>query len=583
MTIFGRSASVDTPMGRAMQAVRATLRSVAFFSFFINLLALTSSVYMLQVYDRVLASRSEATLLYLTLFAAACLATLAGLEMVHSRLLVRLGARFDAQLSGLVFTKTLSAGRSGLSLRDLDQVRGFVTGATMLSLLDAPWMPFYIGLVYLLHPWLGHVALAGGAILFVLGVWNERSTRGPLAEAGKEMAAGGRFAETSARNAEVIRAMGMLPGLAKVWRERHDFGIGLQGVASDQAANIAAVAKAVRLFLQIAILGVGALLVIKQQSTAGVMIAASIVMGRGLAPLEAAIGGWRGFLAARESYLRLVGEIGNQADDAAQMPLPVPLGALAFESVSAGPPEARKLTVQNLKFSIDAGTCLGITGPSAAGKSTLARLAVGVWPPASGVVRLDGANVSDWNRENLGPSIGYLPQDIELFPGSVAANIARFAEVDPRLVVEAAQLAGAHQMILSLPDGYDTLIGPAGANLSGGQRQRVGLARAFYGSPPLIVLDEPTSNLDAEGESAVRQAMEELRRRGRTLIVIAHRPALLGGTDQLMVMMGGQMVKFGPTSELMPLITRRVVAGPDGAPQEAPQAPPQIVSGVSNG
>ena len=583
MTIFGQSASVDTPMGRAMQAVRGTLRSVAFFSFFINLLALTSSVYMLQVYDRVLASRSEATLLYLTLFAAACLATLAGLEVVRSRLLVRLGARFDAQLSGLVFTKTLSAGRSGQSLRDLEQVRTFVTGATMLSLLDAPWMPAYIGLVYLLHPWLGHVALVGGAILFVLGVWNERSTRGPLAEAGKEMAAGGRFAETSARNAEVIRAMGMLHGLTRVWRQRHDFGIGLQGVASDKAANVAALAKALRLFLQIAILGVGALLVIKQETTAGVMIAASIVMGRGLAPLEAAIGGWRGFLAARESYRRLVKEIGTQSDEAAQMPLPTPLGALSFETVSAGPPDARKLTVQNLKFDVDAGTCLGITGPSAAGKSTLARLAVGVWRPANGVVRLDGANVSDWDRENLGPHIGYLPQDIELFPGSVADNIARFGKVDPQLVVAAAQLAGAHPMILSLPDGYDTVIGAAGANLSGGQRQRVGLARAFYGSPALIVLDEPTSNLDAEGESAVRQAMEELRRRERTVIVIAHRPALLGGTDRLMVMMNGQIVKFGPTSELMPLITRRVIAAPDGMPTEMPPHAPQASAGVSNG
>ena len=567
--MFGRPPSVDTPLGRAMLAVRSTLRSVAFFSFFVNLLALTSSVYMLQVYDRVLASRSEATLFYLSLFAAACLATLAGLEVVRSRLLVRLGARFDAQLSGLVFSRTLMAGRNGQALRDLDQVRGFVTGATMLSLLDAPWMPVYIGLVYVLHPWLGHVALAGGVLLFALGVWNERSTRLPLAEAGKEMAASARFAETSARNAEVIRAMGMLRGLTALWRRQHDFGLGLQGVASDKAANIAALAKALRLGLQIAILGVGALLVIREQSTAGVMIAASIVMGRGLAPLESAIGGWRGFLAARESYQRLAQDLAKAADEPAQMPLPVPQGALSFEAVSAGPPDARKLTVQNLAFELPAGCCLGITGPSAAGKSTLARLAVGVWRPANGVVRLDGANVSDWNREDLGPSIGYLPQDIELFPGSVAANIARFGEVDPQRVVEAAQLAGAHAMILALPDGYDTVIGPAGANLSGGQRQRVGLARAFYGLPPLVLLDEPTSNLDAEGESAVRQAMEELRRQGRTVIVIAHRPALLGGTDRLMVMMNGQIVKYGATAELMPQITRRVVASPEAAPGEA--------------
>jgi PrtD family type I secretion system ABC transporter len=572
MTIFGPAASVDTPIGRAMQAVRSTLGAVAFFSFFINLLALTGSVYMLQIYDRVLSSRSEATLLGLTVFAAGCLLTLAGLELVRSRLLVRMGARFDAQLSGLVFSRTLSGGRNAQGLRDLDTVRGFVTGGTMLSLLDAPWMPIYIALVYVLHPWLGHVALAGGVILFVLGVWNERSTRGPLAEAGKEMAAGARFTETSARNAEVIRAMGMLPGLTKVWRLQHDFGLGLQGVASDKAANVAAIAKALRLFLQVAILGVGAILVINQQTTAGVMIAASIVMGRGLAPLEAAIGGWRSFLTARESYRRLAADIGKQIDPVEHMPLPAPAGALTFETVAAGPPEARKLTVQGLKFELKPGSCLGITGPSAAGKSSLVRLAVGVWPPASGVVRLDGANLADWKREELGPHIGYLPQDIELFPGTVAANIARFGAVDAQQVVEAAQLAGAHAMILSLPEGYDTVIGPAGANLSGGQRQRIGLARAFYGNPALIVLDEPTSNLDAEGETAVRQAMEELRLRQRTLIVVAHRPALLGGTDQLMVMMNGQIAKLGPTAELMPQITRRVVAGADGTMLEAPGA-----------
>ncbi len=572
MTIFGPAASVDTPIGRAMQAVRSTLRAVAFFSFFINLLALTGSVYMLQIYDRVLSSRSEATLLGLTVFAAVCLLTLAGLEVVRSRLLVRMGARFDAQLSGLVFTRTLAGGRNAQGLRDLDTVRGFVTGGTMLSLLDAPWMPIYIALVYLLHPWLGHVALAGGVILFVLGVWNERSTRGPLAEAGKEMAAGARFTETSARNAEVIRAMGMLPGLTKVWRLQHDFGLGLQGVASDKAANVAAIAKALRLFLQVAILGVGAVLVINQQTTAGVMIAASIVMGRGLAPLEAAIGGWRSFLTARESYRRLAADIGKQIDPVEHMPLPAPAGALSFETVAAGPPEARKLTVQGLKFELKPGSCLGITGPSAAGKSSLVRLAVGVWPAASGVVRLDGANIADWKREELGPHIGYLPQDIELFPGTVAANIARFGAVDAQQVVEAAQLAGAHAMILSLPEGYDTVIGPAGANLSGGQRQRIGLARAFYGNPALIVLDEPTSNLDAEGETAVRQAMEELRLRLRTLIVVAHRPALLGGTDQLMVMMNGQIAKLGPTAELMPQITRRVIAAPDGSVQEVPGA-----------
>ncbi len=555
-------------MGQALTCALGVLKRVAFFSFFINLLTLTSSIYMMQVYDRVLGSRSGPTLLYLTLFAGACLATLAALEVVRSRLLVRLGTRFDAQLSGLVFMRTLTAGRSGQGLRDLDQLRTFLTGPHILSLLDAPWMPIYIGLVYLLHPWLGHVALVGGVLLFLLALWNERDTREPIGEAGKQMAASTQFAEVSARNAEAIRAMGMLPGLTALWRKRHDLGIGLQGVASDRAGNVAAVAKALRFFLQIAILGVGAWLVIQQECTGGVMIASSIIMGRGLAPVEAAIGGWRGFLQARESYGRLLKGFGSDAADAPTMPLPKPEGKLVFEGVSGGPPDLRKFTVQGLSFSLEPGVVLGITGPSAAGKSTLARLAVGVWRPGAGVVRLDGANIADWNREDVGPHIGYLPQDIELFPGTVAENIARFGAVDADRVVDAAQLAGAHQVILELPQGYDTPIGPAGVNLSGGQRQRIGLARAFYGRPPLIVLDEPTSNLDAEGEGAVRQAMEALRGQS-TMIVIAHRPAVLGGTDQLMVVFKGQIANFGPTSEVMPVITRRVIARPEGMPQEA--------------
>lgn len=555
-------------MGQALTCALGVLKRVAFFSFFINLLTLTSSIYMMQVYDRVLGSRSGPTLLYLTLFAGACLATLAALEVVRSRLLVRLGTRFDAQLSGLVFMRTLTAGRSGQGLRDLDQLRTFLTGPHILSLLDAPWMPIYIGLVYLLHPWLGHVALVGGVLLFLLALWNERDTREPIGEAGKQMAASTQFAEVSARNAEAVRAMGMLPGLTALWRKRHDLGIGLQGVASDRAGNVAAVAKALRFFLQIAILGVGAWLVIQQECTGGVMIASSIIMGRGLAPVEAAIGGWRGFLQARESYGRLLKGFGTDAADAPTMPLPKPDGKLVFEGVSGGPPDLRKFTVQGLSFSLEPGVVLGITGPSAAGKSTLARLAVGVWRPGAGVVRLDGANIADWNREDVGPHIGYLPQDIELFPGTVAENIARFGAVDADRVVDAAQLAGAHQVILELPQGYDTPIGPAGVNLSGGQRQRIGLARAFYGRPPLIVLDEPTSNLDAEGEGAVRQAMEALRGQS-TMIVIAHRPAVLGGTDQLMVVFKGQIANFGPTSEVMPVITRRVIARPEGMPQEA--------------
>lgn len=547
-----------SPLTRATEESKRILGRVAGFSFLINLLMLVSPLYMLQIYDRVLSSGSGPTLLYLTLFAAACLVTMAALELVRSRILVRLGGKLDGLLSREVFASVLTNGRTGQMLRDLDNLRAFLTGAGMLALLDAPWTPVYIALVYVLHPMLGHVALAGAIILFVLGLMNERATRAPLMKAGMEMAASTQFAELSARNSDVVHAMGMLPGLQSVWRKRHDMGLRLQAEASDRAGEIAAMAKFVRIFLQVAILGVGAYLVIQQEITGGLMIAASIIMGRGLAPVESAIGAWRGFLQAREGHARIKEELEKNGQDADPMPLPPPTGALSLENVVGMPPNGKKPVISNISAQLKAGASLGITGPSGAGKSSLARMIVGVWKPVSGTVRLDGVNLATWQREEVGPHIGYLPQDIELFPGTAAENIARFGRIDSSLVVEAATLAGAHQMILELPNGYDTIIGPAGNNLSGGQRQRIGLARAFYGMPSLIVLDEPSSNLDAEGEASVRQAIEELRKMGKTLVVIAHRPSLLGGVDALMVIQQGVMTNFGSTHQVMPLIMRPV-------------------------
>lgn len=554
-----------SPLTRATGEAKRVLGRVAGFSFLINLLMLVSPLYMLQIYDRVLSSGSGPTLLYLTLFAAACLVTMAALELVRSRILVRLGGKLDGLLSREVFTSVLTNGRTGQSFRDLDNLRAFLTGAGMLALLDAPWTPVYIALVYVLHPMLGHVALAGAIILFVLGLLNERATRAPLMKAGMEMAASTQFAELSARNSDVVHAMGMLPGLQSVWRKRHDTGLRLQAEASDRAGEIAATAKFVRIFLQVAILGVGAYYVIEHEVTAGVMIAASIIMGRGLAPVESAIGAWRGFLQAREGYGRLKEELEKNLRGDDPMSLPAPTGALSLENVVAIPPGGQRPVINNISAQLKAGVSLGITGPSAAGKSSLARLIVGVWKPLSGTVRLDGVNIATWQREEVGPHIGYLPQDIELFPGTVAENIARFGRIDSSLIVEAATLAGAHSMILELPDGYDTIIGPAGNNLSGGQRQRIGLARAFYGMPSLIVLDEPSSNLDAEGEAAVRQAIDALRAMGKTVVVIAHRPSLLGGTNVMMVIQRGTVTSFGPTHQVMPLIARPVETAPEQA------------------
>jgi len=544
------------PLAQAMAEARAILKRVGGFSLVINLLVLTSPIYMMQVYDRVLTARSEPTLLYLTLFAVACLAVMGALEQVRSRILVRMGARFDALLAERVFNQVLGNGRSGQSFRDLDALRSFLTGAGMLALLDSPWTPIYVVLIYLMHPMLGHVALVGVLILLALGVLNERLTRDPLAEAGKEMGTSTRFAELSARNAEAVRAMGMLPGLRALWRKSHLRGLHLQALASDRAGDIAAAAKFVRFLLQVAILGVGAWLVIEQEITGGVMIAASIIMGRGLAPVESSIGAWRSFLMARQAYQRLDEEFAGLAEDKEPMALPAPKGEVKVDKLVGGPPGVAKPVINGISFQLSAGNALGIAGPSAAGKSTLARLLVGVWRPASGEVRLDHVNIADWRREEVGPHIGYLPQDIELFPGSVADNIARFGKVDADKVVAAARLAGAHAMILELSEGYDTLIGVGGNELSGGQRQRIALARAFYGLPALIVLDEPTSNLDTEGEAGVSQAIEELKRQGRTVVVIAHRPAVLEATDALMVLQKGAITQFGRTAEVMTQITR---------------------------
>lgn len=545
-----------TPLQVTLAFVRRHLWVVFAFSFLINLLMLTAPMYMLQVYDRVLTARSEYTLLFLTVLALAALGTLSLFDWLRARMLVRISCNFDQQLSPLVFSRSMLQGLGAQLLRDLDTVRNFLTGSTLISLFDAPWAPLYILAVYILHPWLGHVALAGAAILFVLGILNEILTKQWLMESSSYELAANQFVESGSRNSEAIISMGMLPALKKRWAGHHVGALGFQAGASDRAAVIAALAKFVRFSLQVVILGVGAYLVIQDQLFPGAMIAASILMGRGLAPVESSIAGWRSGVIARKAYSRLSAILMEHHQD--KMPLPAPSGKLVFDNVYATPPEGLASTVAGVSFALPAGASLGITGPSAAGKSSIAKLMVGVWRPQSGFVRLDDAELSQWDSEALGPYIGYLPQDIELFAGSVADNIARFGDVDPDKVVAAASLAGADEMIRNLPDGYNTLIGNGGNRLSGGQRQRIGLARAFYNQPPLIVLDEPTSNLDAMGEAAVRTAVDQLKALGSTVVVIAHKPTMIGGVDFLMVVQRGQLTHFGPTAEVLPQITRRV-------------------------
>ncbi len=536
---------------------RSAFIGAGVFSFFINMLMLVSPLYMLQIYDRVLASRNETTLWVLTFVAVFLIVVYAALETMRSRVLVRISGQMDSLLNARIFTALFKSavrgpgGGSGQAIRDLDSVRDFMTGQGLFAFFDAPWMPIYLTAIFLIDPLLGWVATGGGVILFTLAVVTEIATRNTLAEASAANMRAGHFVEVSLRNVEAIEAMGMVPAMLRRWQGRRAKMLQLQSLASDRAGIITAMSKFTRVVLQIAILGFGAYLVIQDHITAGLMIAASIMMGRALAPVEIAVGSWKHFLTARTAYDRLNALLKAVPAQRDFMHLPPPRGILQVEQAIVVPPGATVPALRGVGFNVAAGDIVGIIGPSAAGKSTLARLLVGVWPPYSGKVRIDGADIMTWDRERLGPYIGYLPQDVELFEGTIAENIARFGEVDADQVILAAQRAGVHELILKLPAGYDTQIGPGGQTLSGGQRQRVGLARALHGDPAIIVLDEPNSNLDNDGEAALARTVADLKARKRTTLVITHRPSLLASVDYIMVMREGMIEKFGPRDEIL--------------------------------
>ncbi len=555
------------PLAEVLKTLRPALWAVAMFSLFINLLMLTAPLYMLQVYDRVLVSRSHDTLLFLSIVALGALCIFGLLEFIRSRVLIRVSGKFDQDLSKIVFKTVMRTGSSSQPFKDLDIIRSFFTGPSLLALFDSPWTPIYIAIIYFLHPLLGHVVLVGALVLFIIAVTNELLTRKPLQNSAIETAQANQFTESSSRNHDAIKAMGMLNSLTSIWKKWHDAGLAYQSQASDRASYISGSAKFVRFFIQVCSLGVGAYLAINEIITPGTMIAASIISSRALSPIESAIGGWRSFLLARDSRRRLSEYLEHLSEEPEHMELPVPKGSIHFDNVYAIPPGAEVPVVSGINFQLLAGQSLGLTGPSAAGKSSIARLMVGAWTPYSGKVRLDKAELTQWDSGQLGQYIGYLPQDVELFSGTVADNIARFGKIDPRKIVQATKLAGAHDTILTLADGYETSIGAGGENLSGGQRQKIGIARAFYGQPSLIVLDEPTSNLDAIGEAAIRNAIEILKKSGSTVVIIAHKPIVVGGVDNLMVIQNGTMTHFGPTDEVMPKITRKSVVEHENAPR----------------
>jgi PrtD family type I secretion system ABC transporter len=552
----GFDTTAQTPLQRALRACRKQFFLVGVFSGVVNLLQLTTSVYMMQVFDRVLASRSLDTLYFLSLIAIVATLVLGLLEAVRGQVMQRLATWVEHRVAPEGFVRAIESTLRGRpyrmeALRDLAVCRGFLSSAGALSLYDIPWVPIYLGFIFMLHPVMGCIALAGAVTLFGLALLSELSTSKLLKEANSASIASQRRAESISRNAEVIDSMGMLPAVIGYWRESVAAMTEPQQRAADRAAILVAATKFFRLAVQIAILGVGAYLVLNQELTSGASIAGSIIMGRALAPVEQLIGGWKQLVQARQSFRRLQAFLTQPRLRPAGMLLPEPTGRLTVERVSYAFPGQDMALIKGVNFTLSPGESLAIIGPSAAGKTTLIRLLMGTLPPFAGTVRLDGADVYQWMREDFGRHVGYLPQDVELFDGTVFSNIARLADADPAAVYEAAKLAGCHEMILRLPNGYDTQIGDGGQHLSGGQRQLVGLARAMFGRPKLIVLDEPNSNLDGDAEARLIQALERLKEQDTTVVLVSHRPTLVQGVDKVLLLKDGTLEMFGPRVEVL--------------------------------
>lgn len=542
------------------QATTACYRALyvaGIFSLFINVLMLVIPLHMLQVYDRVLSSRSFDTLMYLTAIAVIALLVLAFLDMARSRILVNSSIWFDHIMSPAAFAKSpdeILRGRSygPQALRDIATVKQFISGTGIIALFDTPWVPVYLVVIFILHPILGFIALTGAILLFSLAILNEVVTRQPLKNANAEGIASQRFVESSLRNAEAIQAMGMMSYLVKHWSKKNEPVLELHATASNRASIILSISKFLRLSLQILILATGAMLVIHDVLTSGAMIAASILLARALAPVEQSIGVWKQFQATREAYRRLKQHFSEEILRSSGITLPRPRGALSLEDVSFYLPQVEKPIINHVSFNIEPGKLVALIGPSGAGKTTLARLIVGALKGSTGHIRLDGADVYNWDRDDFGQYVGYVPQDVELFPGSVTDNIARMNHVDDKDVLAAAQLAGIHEIILQLRQGYSTLIGDSSFfSLSGGQRQRIALARALYNEPSLIILDEPNANLDAEGEEALLQSLLQMRKKGATQIIISHRSSFIKHVDQIILLNEGKIQLMGNRDEVL--------------------------------
>jgi PrtD family type I secretion system ABC transporter len=577
-----RQPPASSELAAALRACRHAFLAIALFSGMSNILMLTGSLFMLEVYDRVLPSRSVPTLVALLILTSGLYAAQGFIDAIRSRILVRIGDSLDGAMSMRVYDAIvrlplkIGAKVDGSQpIRDLDAVRGFLSGAGPSAFFDLPWLPVYLGVCFLFHPYIGLTALAGAVILVALTVITEVRTRPPTRSASQFAVARNALLEASRRNAEAITAMGMTGRIAKRWGDLNRSYVAAAGQASDVVGGLGATSKVLRLLLQSSILAVGAWLVIHQESTPGIIIAGSILGARALAPVDLAIANWRGFIGARQSWHRLSRLLGHLPPRTEPMPLQPPAKSLVVQNAAVCPPGEQKIVCQDVNFTLTSGKALGVIGPTASGKSSLARMLVGVWTPVRGTVRLDGATFDQWSPEALGRHIGYLPQDVELFPGNVAQNIARFEDPPhPQAVLAAAQAAGVHDLIVNLPDGYETKVGDQGGTLSAGQAQRIALARALYRNPFLVVLDEPNSNLDAEGDEALTRAILGLRARGAIVVVVAHRPSAIAGVDYILVMAKGRQQQFGPKEEVL----NRVIQ-----PPSQPQRALKVVPGEGGG
>ena len=566
----------ETEVKNAVRASRRALNATFVFSAVINVLMLAGPLFMLQVYDRVLTSGSFPTLIALSIITAVLYAIIGMLELARSRIISRVGAEIDQRLSDRIFEASLrkslaTQGAAAPAIRELDSFRQFIAGPAPLTFFDAPWTPVYLLVIFMTHWMLGVAATIGTFILLGLAWASDQSGREPLKQAGIAVAKSLEMAETGQRNAEAITAMGMLSSYRKRWQVLNEEGLGWQLLASDRLGGLAALTKAMRLLLQSLMLAIAAGLAVNGAISPGAIIAATIIFGRALAPVEQVIGHWRGFIKSRESYHRLEEVLTYAPPERNRTQLPRPKGVLDVQSIRVAAPESRNVILNGITFTAMPGQMLAIIGPSASGKSTLVRSLVGLWPTFAGAILLDGARLDQWHPEDLGRHVGYLPQNVELFAGTVKQNISRFRDdASDEDVVDAAKQAHAHELILALPRGYETELGTFGSYLSGGQRQRLALARALFGTPPLVVLDEPNSNLDRPGDEALSAAIDGMRKRGQTVILVSHRVQAIGKADLLLFIEKGQQRAFGPRNEVMKLFQ-----GPGNQPVEERRATPR--------